>query len=218
MLKQKTQEDIKRDVRNQIGEIEDAAFDQLVFIQNQMPVNDQEKYLIGELSEFLKNKFQTVVDIPAVYETILSWLRQKNDYEQDITSKEELIEHKSLTHAEFREYLESIKVLKSFDDIKKDVINEVKTEISFRERHDMDACFKEISTDILNYSNADVQKLISIAKAILSLHEPTDSDTSLWIYVCRIFELVKQEYVNYADRSDLYIKTMILYIYGSSRN
>ena len=218
MLKPEVQEKIKNDVKKQIGKVEESAFEQLVFVQNQMPVNGHEKYLMGELSEFLKKKFQTIVDIPAIYETILSWLREKNDYEHEVTTKEELIEFKALTHKEFREYLEKIRVLKSFDEIKKDVLIEVKSDITFVEQHNIENCFKEISVDILNYSNVDIQKLISTIQATLTLQEPTDSDISLWKYVCRIFEVVKADYVNYAGRSDLYVKTMILYIYGRNRN
>lgn len=201
---------IKDYVRKELGDITDEAFDKLIFLQNQMSVNGHEDYLKGALSSFLKTKFQTVVDIPEIYETLFAMMMKCTNYEGDITSKEDLIKHKSITHDAFRKYLEGVTILKSYDDIVQRIMTEITDVVSYPNRKHLKAALKELSTDILNYENDVSLVLIPLIRNAM-LEVNIDEVNNLWEHANIVYDDVIGKYVNYNGYSEHYIKAAILY-------
>lgn len=213
-LKQESQVSIKKKIKEELGEIEESAFNKLVFIQNQMSVGSYKETLLGTLSQFLKDKFNLVTDVNAVYDTLIGELRKRNDYENDIKCKEDLLKHKSMSHEEFRGYLNSLTFQKGFEDLKKYIINEISGEVKFSEKHKVIECLNSIYQDLMNYENDELWTLCSEIRNKMSEIIITDDIKGLWDYANLIFEVLMTTYNNYKRHTNDYIKSLILYVYA----
>lgn len=210
-LDDKTKKSIKEAVCSELGDLDESVFDKLVFIQNQMNVNDYQNTMLGMLASFLKEKFDTATDVPVIYENIISLLRGKNDYEVETSEKSELLRYKSISHSDFRRYLIGITKLKSYDDIVNTINSELKDAIGYTCRLDVKNCLKQLKTDLLDYESEEVVTLIPLIKTALDVVS-TEGVNSLWEHACRIYDSIKDKYVNYKGHSDVYIKSVIMYV------
>lgn len=214
-LEDSSQKAIKENIEKEIGKLDDECYKKLFFIQNQMSVNSYQETMIGVLTKFLKEKFNTTAtDIGVVYDNIISQLTAKNNYEPEINSKDNLLSHKAISHNDFRNYLNGLTYLKSFDEIVEKIIKELSScSIPFHEKHQVKRCLHTISTELKDYENDELQRLLALTNSKLELMEPNEHDIDLWAYVNRIFNIVQLEYNNYKEYSELYIKSLILYKY-----
>lgn len=214
-LEDNSQKTIKENVEKEIGKLDDECYKKLFFIQNQMSVNSYQETMIGVLTKFLKEKFNTTAtDIGVVYDNIISQLTAKNNYEPEINSKDNLLSHKAISHKDFRNYLNGLTYLRSFDEIVEKIIKELSDcSIPFHEKHQVKKCLHTISTELKDYENDELQRLLVLTNSKLELMQPNEHDIDLWAYVNRIFDIVQLEYNNYKEYPELYIKSLILYKY-----
>lgn len=124
-LKPEAQNSIKEKVKKELDDIDDSAFERLVFIQNQMNVNEYEQTMLGKLTLFLKRKFNIVTDVDVVYQNLIGQFRNKNNSENVVADKETLLKNKAITHSEFKDYLTKLTLLKEFEKIRSEIINEI---------------------------------------------------------------------------------------------
>lgn len=213
-LVKKSQESIKKTVKEELGVIEDSIFDKLVFIQNQMSVSSYKQTLIGILSQFLKDKFNLVTDVNAVYDTLIGELRKLNNYENEIKNKEELVMHKSISHDKFRTYLNSLTIQKGFEELKRYILNEIAGEIKFAERHKVTESLNTIYRDLMNYENDELWNLCSEIRNKMTEIDVSDNVIGLWDYANKVFESLMPTYNNYKQHPEIYIKSLILYVYA----
>lgn len=204
-------EKIKDAVRSELGETKEGAFEKLVFIQNQMNVNDYQNTLLGALSKFLKDKFDTVTDVPEIYKNIISIMRDRNNYESEISDSTELIKCKAITHQEFRSYIMGVTQLQSFDDIVAKIDSEINGIITYTERLEIKKNLKLLKSDILNYECEESSTLIPLIKTSYNF-VPTDDVNNLWEHACKIYECIIPKYTNYKNHTEWYIKSAILYV------
>ncbi|MBO7466958.1 MAG: DUF4297 domain-containing protein [Bacteroidaceae bacterium] len=204
---------IKKIINKELGDIEDSAFEKLVFIQNQMSIGSFKETLLGTLSQFLKNKFNLVTDVNAVYDTLISELRKRNDYENEIKSPEDLVKHKSITHKEFSGYLNNLTIQKEFEELKKSILDEIDVDVRFAEKHKITESLNTIFQDSLNYENDELWNLRSEIRNKMSVTDISDDLKGLWDYANKIFVALMSTYNNYKQHSDVYIKSLILYVY-----
>lgn len=213
-LKPEIQNKIKCNVQKEIPSICDEAFDKLVFIQNQMNVNSYQQTMIGTLTQFLKEKFQTITDVEIVYDNIISMLKNKNDFESQIFNKQDLIKKKAISHEEFRNYLNGLTFLKSYEEIENKIMNDLAPVLRFDEKHSVRKYFKEIYKDLMDYENDELQNLIAIIRNTININVPDETDKNLWEYGDKILNIISPHFNNYKGHPNLYIKTLILYLYG----
>lgn len=214
-LEDNSQQSIKKNIEKEIGKLDEESYKKLFFIQNQMSVNSYQETMIGVLTKFLKEKFNTTAtDIGVVYDNIISQLMAKNNYESEISSKDNLLLHKAISHKDFRNYLNGLTYLKSFEQIVEKIIKELSNcSIQFYEKHQVKQCLHTISTELKDYENDELQRLLALINSKLELMQPDEHDTDLWAYANRIFDIIQLEYNNYKEYSELYIKSLILYKY-----
>lgn len=210
-LSDESKKNIKDAVHSELGDFDDEAFEKLTFIQNQMNVNDYQHTMLGALSKFLKDKFDTVTDYPVVYDNIISMMRDRNNYEPEINDSAELLRCKSITHQEFRTYIQGVTQLQSFDDIVSRIQTEINGFVSYSERLEINKNLKLLKSAILNYESEESSTLIPLIET-LYIDVPTDDVNNLWDHTCKIYEYIIPKYVNYKNHSEGYIKSAILYV------
>lgn len=216
-LKQDAQNSIKEKVKKVLDDIDDCAFERLVFIQNQMNVNEYEQTMIGKLAQFLKRKFNIITDIDAVYTTLIGQLRKKNDCEIEVVNKEELLKNKTISHMEFKEYLKKLSIQKGFAEIRKEIISEISVGVNFYEKDKIKKNLDSIYQDLMNYEDDELQNLHSEINNIMSSFDVSVECESLWDYTNSIYNSLMQSYNNYKQHDELYIKALILYAYTKDR-
>lgn len=215
------QSSIKKRIDSEIGPLDNKVYDRLTIIQHQMQTSGYKESLQGTLMNFLIDKFHlSTGDVPIIYNTVIAELKRKNNYESLVDNKEDLIKYKAITHEEFRGYLEALTVLKSFEDIEKKIISDLKTseysreELTFTVMTSIRKSFNKIKTDLLDYNNDELRRLMILIASIMEDTElDPEVDLDLWKYTCRIFNILSGKYNNYKNYPELYMKTLILYQY-----
>lgn len=202
---------IKENVKEEIGDVDDEIFKKLVFVQNQMSVNDYENTMMGALARFLSDKYKTFTDVSEVYYNIISMMNCKTKHESSNYTTDDLLKCKSISHTEFRNYLEEVAILPTFKDITQKLLTEIKDDITFQERREFKKVFDEIQTVILNYENNEMQTLIPLIRTTMRSIDDIEVDC-LWDYTNLIYDKVVQNYDNYMNHSDIYLKAVILYV------
>lgn len=213
----KAKKSIKERVKQELGEIDDSVFDKIVFIQNQMNVDGYEDTLVGILNRFLKDKFNLVTDVKAVYDTLIGELTKRNNYEKEIGNRDELLKHKSISHEEFRNYLESLTIQRDFDKIKDSIRIQIANEVNFFTKDNVVRNLNVIYQELMDYENDELQNLVSEIRNTISENPVTEDIEGIWDYANKIFQVFIPEYNNYKKHSDIYIKSLILYIYEKDR-
>ena len=160
-LKPDAQNSIKEKVKKELDDIDDCAFERLVFIQNQMNVIDYEQTMLGKLTQFLKRKFNIVTDVDVVYQNLIGQFRNKNNSENVVTDKDTLLKNKAITHSEFKDYLTKLTLLKGFEKIRSEIINEISNDVNFYEKDKIKKCLDYIYQDLMNYEDDELQNLHS---------------------------------------------------------
>lgn len=216
-LKEDAQSSIKKNVKKELGEIANEAFDKIVFIQNQMSVDSYEQTLLGALSKFLKSKFNLVTDINVIYDTLIGEIRKRNDYENEIKSKEDLVKYKAISHSEFSNYLNSLTIQKGFEELRRFILSEISNEVNFFIRNNVTNNLNVIYQDLMNYENDELLNLTSEIRNTISDISVTEDINSLWDYANKIFDKLMLSYNNYKNHTDIYIKSLILYIYAQEQ-
>ena len=216
-LKEEAQCSIKKKVQNELGEIANEAFEKIVFIQNQMSVDSYEQTLLGALSKFLKSKFNLVTDINVVYDTLIGEIRKRNDYENEIKTKEDLVKYKAISHSEFSNYLNSLTIQKGFEELKRFILSEISNEVNFFLKNNITNNLNVIYQDLMNYENDELLNLTSEIRNTMSDICVTEDINSLWDYINKIFDKLMLSYNNYKNHEDIYIKSLILYIYAQEQ-
>ena len=211
-LKPDAQNSIKEKVKKEL-DIDDCAFERLVFIQNQMNVNEYEQTMLGKLAQFLKRKFNIVTDVDVVYQNLIGQLRNKNNSENVVADKETLLKNKAITHSEFKDYLTKLTILKGFEKIRSEIIDEISNDVNFYEKDSIKKCLDSIYQDLMNYEDDELQNLNSEINNIMSSFVVPLECKSLWDYTNSIYNSLMQSYYNYRQHDELYIKALILYAY-----
>lgn len=212
-LKPDAQNSIKEKVKKELDDIDDSAFERLVFIQNQMNVIDYEQTMLGKLTQFLKRKFNIVTDVDVVYQNLIGQFRNKNNSENVVTDKETLLKNKAITHSEFKDYLTKLTLLKGFEKIRSEIINEISNDVNFYEKDKIKKCLDYIYQDLMNYEDDELQNLHSEINNIMSSFAVPIECKSLWDYTNSIYNSLMLSYNNYKQHDELYIKALILYAY-----
>lgn len=212
-LKPDAQNSIKEKVKKELDDIDDCAFERLVFIQNQMNVNEYEQTMLGKLAQFLKRKFNIVTDVDVVYQNLIGQLRNKNNSENVVADKETLLKNKAITHSEFKDYLTKLTILKGFEKIRSEIIDEISNDVNFYEKDSIKKCLDSIYQDLMNYEDDELQNLHSEINNIMSSFAVPLECKSLWDYTNGIYNSLMQSYYNYRQHDELYIKALILYAY-----
>lgn len=213
-LKPDAQKSIKEKVKKELINIDDSAFERLVFIQNQMNVNEYEQTMLGKLAQFLKRKFNIVTDVDVVYQNLIGQFRKKNNSESVVADKETLLKNKAVTHSEFKDYLTKLTILKGFEKIRSEIINEISDNVNFYEKDRIKKCLDTIFQDLMNYEDDELQNLHSEINNIMSSFAVPVECESLWDYTKSIYTSLMKSYNNYKQHDELYIKALILYAYA----
>lgn len=216
-IKENIREQIKNKIREELGGVEDEAFEKIIFIQNQMSVDSYEQTVLGTLSQFLKNKFNLVTDVNVVYETLIGEIRKRNNYEKEIENKEELIKYKAISHAEFSNYLTSLTIQKGFEELKTIIISSISDEVNFFTKDSVTNNLNSIYRDLMDYENDELLNLSSEIRNAISITPVTEDTRGLWDYTNNIFNKLMASYNNYKQHSEYYIKSLILYIYAQNQ-
>lgn len=216
-LKDKAKKSLIDRVKQELGDIDDSAFDKIVFIQNQMNIDGYKDTLVGILNKFLKDKYNLVTDVQAVYDTLIGELTKRNNYEIEIENRDELLKHKSISHEEFRKYLESLTIQKGFEKIKDSIRIEIANEVNFFTKDNVIRNLNVIYQELMDYENDELQNLVSEIRNTISENPVTADLQCVWDYANNIFQMLIPEYNNYKKHSDMYIKSLILYIYEKDR-
>lgn len=178
--------------------------------------------MTGEIVRFLKENWHLATDADEVYINLTSWLRKQSNYENLVDNREELLKFKSITHKEFNDYLVGLTLLRSFDKIESRIKEQLryvasekaKVELTFAKMEQIGNTLKQIQTDLLNYNNDELLRLITLIRTTLNDNAILeDIDIDFWTYVSRIYSLLMGKYNNYQNYEELYIKSLIMYIY-----
>lgn len=203
------QKNICKIVREELHrDIPDEDFYRIIFLQNQMGITDYRDTMIGYVGRFLKEKLQCSADAVDVYNNVISSLKQKNDYEECVSTKNDLLKLKAVTHTSFSKYLNSLKFLKNYNEIRAEISREL-TDCDFSIRQSIANQLQEISNDVLNYDNLELQEL---GATIKSIRNNIALPSTCWMYVTEIYDELMQSYQNIMNHSEMYIKAYILYI------
>ena len=224
-LKESSRGGIKSRLNKEFGDLNNVVYDKLVFVQNQMHTNDYKNSMLGTLMRFLKDKFDLTTDTQVVYDNLITELKRKNDYENSINDKKDLLDHKAVSHTEFRSYLEGLTILKSFQQIRDHAITDINSskypndDLTFATMTSIKINFQKLESDLLDYSHDELRRLIGFIILALNENEVEENiDLDFWKYVCRIYDIVTKDYNNYQSFSKLYIKTLIAYEYERQLN
>lgn len=216
-LKDSAKDSIKKRVKSQLGEVADIEFEKLVFIQNQMSVGNYEATVLGILNKFITQKYNIVTNVYAVYDNLIGQLRKRNNYEKEVNTKEDLIKCKSITHEEFLRYLNTLTLQKSFDDIKKFILAKIENEVSFLLYDQVTDSLNDINCDMLNYDNEELSNLMSEIRIAIRETIITEDVKGLWDYSIMVYKKLMLTYNNYKQHSDMYLKSLILFIYAKDK-
>lgn len=209
-------------ISKQVEGLDEEAFNKLIFVRTTLPESGYRDMMTGEIVRFLKENWHLATDADEVYINLTSWLRKQSNYENLVDNREELLKFKSITHKEFNDYLIGLTLLRSFDKIESRIKEQLryvasekaKVELTFAKMEQIGNTLKQIQTDLLNYNNDELLRLITLIRTTLNDNAILeDIDIDFWTYVSRIYSLLMGKYNNYQNYEELYIKSLIMYIY-----
>lgn len=222
-LTKNNKDKIKEKIKLQLGNVKDENFEKLIFVQNEMSETRYKDTMLGELMNYLKEKWEISTDTDVVYKNLISLIRNKTNYEKLVDNRQDLLKYKAITHKEFRQYLLGLTRIKDFNeivqriklDLRDDMSDETRKELTFPIKSKIRSELSKIKCDILNYGDDELNRLISKINIALK-DDIEESDVDLWYYVKRIYKNVMSEYNNYKNYEEYYVKSLILYLYEKS--
>ena len=188
------------------------TLDKLHFIKGQMAVSDYEETVIGIVNKFIKIHLK-LANIPPepIYECLIAEIRKRNKNEIKPGSVEELLKTKAFTKKDFEEFLAGVKNLKNFEE-RKTRIQNVMLQFAPQEsakRRNILRELENVRVETLTYDNND---LYLIHNALMKIMEKTSGDRiNEWEWCYLIFDKLKEEYPNFMNHSEDYLKCLILY-------
>ena len=219
-LTKNNKDKIKEKIKLQLGNVKDENFEKLIFVQNEMSETRYKDTMLGELMNYLKEKWEISTDTDVVYKNLISLIRNKTNYEKLVDNRQDLLKYKAITHKEFRQYLLGLTRIKDFNeivqriklDLRDDMSDESRKELTFPIKSKIKNELSKIKCDILNYGDDELNRLINAINIALK-DEVDENDLDLWYYVKRIYNNVMSEYNNYKNYEEYYVKSLILYLY-----
>lgn len=80
-LTKNNKDKIKEKIKLQLGNVKDENFEKLIFVQNEMSETRYKDTMLGELMNYLKEKWEISTDTDVVYKNLISLIRNKTNYE-----------------------------------------------------------------------------------------------------------------------------------------
>ena len=219
-LTKNNKDKIKEKIKLQLGNVKDENFEKLIFVQNEMSETRYKDTMLGELMNYLKEKWEISTDTDVVYKNLISLIRNKTNYEKLVDNRQDLLKYKAITHKEFRQYLLGLTRIKDFNEIVQIIKLDLSDDMSYYSRKELTFPIKskiknelsKIKCDILNYGDDELNRLVNAINIALKV-EVAEGDLDLWYYVKRIYNNIMSEYNNYKNYEEYYIKSLILYLY-----
>ncbi|SOC40743.1 uncharacterized protein DUF4297 [Salinicoccus kekensis] len=191
---------------------DDPDFIELTFFEvSDLLINNRETYLKGKISEFIEKQNPDIkYKVSVIYDALFSEVKVKNNYENDISSFEELAKRKGISREQFKEH---IQVFSLDDEDQKlwEFISDslIKEKIPFSDRLKIKQEWDKFRIDKMNYANLKLKEIIDEiskmvqpykGKQIISLQED-------------LLKPVFNDYISRNTRSfynEFYIKVIIL--------
>ena len=210
-LKPSFQKELKESITKDL-QTTNIEFERLFFYPNQFSLDDFQYASIGIISSFLKNDLGVVIaDVESVYESLISEIRNRNNKEKIVSNPNQLLS-KSITHKEFRDFLNGVAVLKSFNQTVTTVLSNLrKYEIPYRDIFQLKQSYQQINTELKDYNNFELQKLIAIIKSKDTSMIPFEDETE-WEFIKRYCDSVLSDYENCKKYSTMFVRALIAYI------
>ena len=207
-MKRKFYERLKKELK----EVDEKSLERLHFIKGQMAVHDYEETVIGIVSKFLKNHLKLANMPPEpIYECLISEIRKRNKNEIKPGSVEELLKTKAFTKKDFEEFLTGVKNLKNFEE-RKTRIQQVLLQFNPNEavkRRNIMRELENVRVATLTYDNNDLYLLHNaLTKTIDNL---SVGDKNEWQLCNLIYDKLIEEYPNFMNHTEDYLKCLILY-------
>ena len=207
-IKRKFYERLKKELK----EVDEKALERLHFIKGQMAVHDYEETVIGIVSKFLKNHLKLANMPPEpIYECLIAEIRKRNKNEIKPGSVEELLKTKAFTKKDFEEFLTGVKKLKNFEE-RKTRIQQVLLQFNPNEAIKRRCIMRELENvrvATLTYDNNDLYLLHnSLTK---TMDKISGKDINEWQCCNLIYDKLIEEYPNFMNHSEDYVKCLILY-------
>ena len=207
-IKRKFYERLKKELK----EVDEKALERLHFIKGQMAVHDYEETVIGIVSKFLKNHLKLANMPPEpIYECLIAEIRKRNKNEIKPGSVEELLKTKAFTKKDFEEFLTGVKNLKNFEE-RKTRIQQVLLQFNPNEavkRRNIMRELENVRVATLTYDNNDLYLLHnSLTK---TMDKISGKDINEWQWCNLIYDKLIEEYPNFMNHSEDYLKCLILY-------
>lgn len=207
-MKRKFYERLKKELK----EVDEKSLERLHFIKGQMAVHDYEETVIGIVSKFLKNHLKLANMPPEpIYECLISEIRKRNKNEIKPGSVEELLKTKAFTKKDFEEFLTGVKNLKNFEE-RKTRIQQVLLQFNPNEavkRRNIMRELENVRVATLTYDNNDLYLLHNaLTKTIDNL---SVGDKNEWQLCILIYDKLIEEYPNFMNHTEDYLKCLILY-------
>lgn len=207
-MKRKFYERLKKELKD----VDEKALERLHFIKGQMAVHDYEETVIGIVSKFLKNHLKLANMPPEpIYECLIAEIRKRNKNEIKPGSVEELLKTKAFTKKDFEEFLTGVKNLKNFEE-RKTRIQQVLLQFNPNEavkRRNIMRELENVRVATLTYDNNDLYLLHNaLTKTIDNL---SMGDKNEWQWCNLIYDKLIEEYPNFMNHSEDYLKCLILY-------
>lgn len=207
-IKRKFYERLKKEIKG----LDEKALERLHFIKGQMAVHDYEETVIGIVSKFLKNHLR-LANIPPepIYECLIAEIRKRNKNEIKPGSVEELLKTKAFTKKDFEEFLTGVKNLKNFEG-RKTRIQQVLLQFipnKAAKRRSILTELENVRVATLTYDNNDLYLLHNAL--MKTINKISGDDINEWEWCNLIYDKLKDEYPNFMNHSEDYLKCLILY-------
>ena len=207
-IKRKFYEKLKKEIKD----LDEKALERLHFIKGQMAVYDYEETVIGIVSKFLKNHLR-LANIPPepIYECLIAEIRKRNKNEIKPGSVEDLLKTKAFTKRDFEEFLTGVKNLKNFEG-RKTRIQQVLLQFipnKAAKRRRILTELENVRVATLTYDNNDLYLLHNAL--MKTIDKISGDDINEWEWCNLIYDKLKEEYPNFMNHSEDYLKCLILY-------
>ena len=210
-LIEKTKEEIKQKIKEELPDVDDSVFEHLHFIKNQMNVDDYEKTIIGYLNEFLEKHLpKAKVGVKPVYETLMGEIRKRNNYETIPNSVDDLVQNKAFTKAQFHQFLKGIETLENIES-KETKIREYLQylpEKASAQRRNIIRKLQKIREETLIYDNHEFLRLYNRIEVLLS---ETEGEQNEWEWSQKVLGRLHDEFSFIRSYDDDFLTCLILY-------
>ena len=207
-IKRKFYEKLKKEIKD----LDEKTLERLHFIKGQMAVHDYEETVIGIVSKFLKNHLR-LANIPPepIYECLIAEIRKRNKNEIKPGSVEDLLKTKAFTKRDFEEFLTGVKNLKNFEGrktrIQQVLLQFIPNKAAKRKRILTE--LENVRVATLTYDNNDLYLLHNAL--MKTIDKISGDDINEWEWCNLIYDKLKEEYPNFMNHSEDYLKCLILY-------